>query len=139
MAGEWSKRLAHYRSMFDNAYIGAWDIPTGRDAVVTIKKITGGTLKSQRGTDRKPIAFFEGKKKGMVLNKTNCKTIAAMYGDDTDAWIGKQIAIYASTTTAGGETVACLRVRSGEPRSGGQQTSMVPDPPEDDREPGSDG
>lgn len=140
MAGEWSAKLAHYRTMFDNAYLGAWDIPEGRNVTVTIDRVVAGTLKSQRGTDKKPLVFFKGKKKAMVMNKTNCKTIAAMYGTDVGEWVGKQIAIYSTTTQAGGETVPCLRVKAGAPR-GRAADELPPDPPEDEEapEPGSDG
>jgi len=124
--GEWKERLMHYRSMFDNTYIGAWDIPAGRDVAVTIAKVEAGTLTSQRGQDRKPIVYFKGKTKGMVMNKTNCKAIAGLYGVDTTQWVGKQIAIYSTTTQAGGETVECLRVRPAAPVTANADESPEP-------------
>ena len=129
----------HYRQMFDNKFIGAWDIPKGRDATVTISKVVAQEITSQRGKDRKPVLFFQGKSKGMILNKTNCKTIARMYGEDTQNWVGKAIAVYASTTSAQGEEVECLRVRPGQPRKGAEP--MPADAPEDAEAPeqGSEG
>lgn len=106
----------HYRAMFDNEYLGAWDIPTGRNVAVTIERVEARELTSQRGKDHKPVVFFRGKQKGMVMNKTNCKAIAGMYGTDTTQWVGKPIAIYSTTTSAGGETVECLRVRPTPPQ-----------------------
>jgi len=129
----------HYRQMFDNKFIGAWDIPKGRDATVTIARVVAQEITSQRGKDRKPVLFFQGKSKGMVINKTNGKAIARMYGDDTTGWVGKQIAIYASTTSAQGEEVECLRVRPSAPRKGSEP--MPADAPEEAEapEPGSEG
>lgn len=112
---KWSEKLAHYRSMFDNAYVGAWDLD-GKDVTVTIEKVTAGTLTSQRGTDKKPILHFKGTEKGFVANKTNCKTIATMYGTNVEEWVGKKITLYATTTSAGGETVECIRVRPQAPK-----------------------
>jgi hypothetical protein len=46
------------------------------------------------GDEVKPVLFFEGKEKGLVLNKTNANTISAAYGDETDNWVGKEIVLY---------------------------------------------
>jgi hypothetical protein len=46
------------------------------------------------GDDTKPVAYFEGKDKGLVLNKTNSNTISAAYGDETDDWVGAEIVLY---------------------------------------------
>jgi hypothetical protein len=37
------------------------------------------------------VVYFQGKQKGLVTNKTNANNIAALYGDDTDDWIGQKI------------------------------------------------
>lgn len=106
-----------YRSMFDRDYLGAWDLPAGRDVVVTIAKVEAGTLTSQGNRKtRKPVIHFEGKEKGFALNKTNGKAIANMYGPKVESWIGKRIALYATTTTFGSETVECIRVRPTVPK-----------------------
>jgi hypothetical protein len=60
----------------------------------------------------KLVAYVRNGSKGMVLNKTNCKTIAGLYGPNADAWIGKAVELFATTcSAAGGETVECLRVK----------------------------
>ena len=46
------------------------------------------------GEEVKPVLFFEGKDKGLVLNKTNSNTISAAYGDETDVWVGMGIVLY---------------------------------------------
>lgn len=100
-----------YRAMFDRDYIGAWDLG-GRDVVVTIAKVEAGTLKNGSGkANKKPILHFVGKEKGFACNKTNGKAIAAMYGNDTRAWVGKRVTLYATKTSFGSEQVDCIRVR----------------------------
>ena len=49
--------------------------------------------------------------KPMILNSTNSKTIAKLYGPYIEDWQGKLITLFASTTKMAGETVECLRIR----------------------------
>jgi hypothetical protein len=46
------------------------------------------------GEEVKPVLFFEGKEKGLVLNKTNANTIATAYGDETGDWVGAEIVLF---------------------------------------------
>jgi arabinogalactan endo-1,4-beta-galactosidase len=64
------------------------------------------------GGDQKPILYFQGKDKGLVLNKTNSNNIAAAYGDDTEEWSGREIILYPAMTDFQGKTVPCIRVRA---------------------------
>jgi len=61
--------------------------------------------------EEKLIVYFRGKKKGLVLNKTNATKIAATYGDETDGWDGKPVILYPDTTQYQGRMVDCIRVR----------------------------
>jgi hypothetical protein len=113
-----------YRSLFDVSFLGSWDVPAGKDLVLTIAKVEGKTLTSARGSNKKPvISFAEPNRAPMIANKTNSKVIATLYGKDVTKWIGKQIAVYATTTSVGGETTDCLRVRPMVP----QQAGTVPE------------
>lgn len=109
--------MSHWRSMFDNKYLGSWDLPEGRDCPLVIERVEAGTLTSMGGrSDKKPIVFFDGKSKGMALNKTNAKAIAGMYGNDTRKWAGKPIAIYVTQTQSPDGVVPCIRVRPTPPK-----------------------
>lgn len=113
--------MADYRSMFDRDYIFAFDLD-GRDVTVTISKVVAGELTGEGGRkSKKPIMFFEGKDKGLAINKTNGKTIASMYGNDTTKWIGERITLYPTTTQMGGETKDCIRVRPRIPQPNGER------------------
>lgn len=103
--------MPHWKSMMDREWLFAFDLQ-GREVVVTIGEVKAGTLIGEGGRkSKKPVVRFTGKDKPLALNSTNAKTIAAMYGNDTDAWIGKRITIYPTTTEMGGQTVECIRVR----------------------------
>ncbi len=114
-----------YRSMYDANYVGSWDLPKD-GVVVQIESVSGETLTAQGNKkSRKPVVKFVGKAKKFALNKTNGKTIAAMYGSDTTKWAGKLIAIYPTQTNFGRDTVDCIRVRPGIPK-GKADTAPMP-------------
>lgn len=122
--------MPHFKKFFDNEFVGSWDIPPGRDVVLEIASVQADKVKGPRGEQKKPsLSFTRGKKK-LLLNATNARTIAGLYGAYTEKWIGKPIALYATTTEAFGESVECVRVRPTIPKLRANQ------PPE--REPGSD-
>lgn len=98
----------HYKALFPSKYVAAADL-MGQDVSVTIAKII--TEEVGQTKDVRPILFFSGHQKGMVLNATNAKRIVRMYGEDTDGWIGKTITLYESETEFQGDTVPCIRVR----------------------------
>ena len=61
----------------------------------------------------KPVVYFRGKEKGLVLNKTNANKITTLLGsDDTDNWEGRQIRLYATEVRFGGETMEGIRVKA---------------------------
>ena len=107
------KHGTHFLTMFDRDYLGSFDLQ-GRDVTVTISKVVGGQLTAQGGRkSKKPICYFDGKEKGLICNKTNSKTIASMYGNYVEAWVGKRITLYVSTTNNpdGSGSVECIRIR----------------------------
>jgi hypothetical protein len=123
--------MADYRSMFDRKFVGAWDLG-GKDVTVKIAKVKAETLRNRAGADKKPVVYFEGTSKGFALNKTNSKTIAAMYGNDTDAWIGKSITIYPSKTSFGNDEVDAIRVRPSVPDAKKKTETIANDVPVDE-------
>jgi hypothetical protein len=108
--------MSDYRTMFDNDYLGSWDLDS-RDVTVTIARVVAKTIQGDGGkSDRKPVVYFKRadgteSPKGLVLNKTNGRTVASLYGPKVEAWAGKRITLYPTTTTVGRETRECIRVR----------------------------
>jgi len=97
--------------MFPSMWLTSEDLG-GREATVTIAGIEMQSLKREGGgPESKPVMSFAGKKKRLVLNKTNARAIAAIHGSNADKWRGQQITIYPSTCEAFGETVTCIRIR----------------------------
>ncbi len=106
-----------YRSLYDKDYIGAWDLKD-KDVTVTITDVKGGELTAPGGRkSKKPVIYMNGTKKGFAINSTNGKTIAALYGNFVQGWVGKRITIYKSVTRNpdGSGDVDCIRVRPQAP------------------------
>lgn len=97
-------------SAFPSNYIKASDLE-GRAVNVTIREVK--TEQVGQNKDTKPVLYFDGKTKGLVLNKTNARKIASIAGSaDTEDWTGLQIAIFPTETEFAGETVDCIRVKA---------------------------
>jgi hypothetical protein len=100
------------RKLYDKAYIYSYDLE-GKDVTVTIERVTRGTLVGTGGkSNKKPVLHFKGTEKGLALNITNARVIAGLYGGfDSEAWIGKKVTLFPTTTTFGAQTVDCIRIR----------------------------
>lgn len=61
----------------------------------------------------KGLISFKETKKLWVINVTNALCIKAMFGRETDAWVGKRVTLYAApwTDQMTKEATTCLRVR----------------------------
>jgi len=91
---------------FPSNYLKAADLQ-GREATVKIRECKLETL----GDEKKLITYFVGKEKGLVTNKTNANRIAHYYGEDTDAWIGKEIIIGTELVDFQGKTTEAIRIK----------------------------
>ena len=111
-------------SAFPSNYIKASDL-NGSAVPVTINDVKVEQIGRDR--DTKPVVYFQGKTKGLVLNKTNAKKIADIAGSpDTDDWAGVQILIFPSETEFSGETVECIRVKA--PSRAAKPKPVQPEP-----------
>jgi len=101
----------HWKRLMNPDYIGAYSLNEGEDLTVKIdyvvrEMITGTGGKKEECT----VAHLVGQKP-FILNATNSKSIAKLYGPYIEDWAGKPITMHASTTKLAGETVECLRIR----------------------------
>lgn len=94
-------------SAFPGSYLKAADI-LGKQVRVTIDHVE---VEDVGGGDHKPVAYFQGKERGLVLNKTNANIIKDMYGRETGQWIGKPIILYTAKVEFSGRLVDAIRVQ----------------------------
>ncbi len=96
---------------FPSKYLKAADLK-GREVRVTMQNCEREEVGKKDGVaDIKPVLYFKGNDKGVVLNKTNATVIGDFYGDDTDDWYDQPVILYSVMTEFGGKATPGLRVR----------------------------
>lgn len=114
--------MTDIRSMYEKNYLGSWDIPEDRDAVCIIERVEAGLINNGTKADKKPLVYVRSAKgslpKPLVLNSTNMKTVANLYGYKVEGWIGKPIALFKAVVTGvGGGQVEAIRIRPTAPKA----------------------
>ena len=96
----------------DSPYFGEQDFETvDQQFLVTIRQVKMEEIKSDRGTEIKGVVHFEEDIKPLILNVTNGKTIAKLYGKQVEGWAGKQITLFFDPSVKfGRERVGGVRV-----------------------------
>jgi len=111
---------------FPSKYLKAADI-LGKTVQVVIRTVSLEKMEEDK-EERKPVVWFEGKEKGVVMNKTNAQMIAHTYGDETDAWVGQTITLYTEPVSFQGRIVDSIRMRAGQPTPVVQAPAQVDGP-----------
>lgn len=94
-------------NLFPSKYLKAADLQ-GAQPTVTIANVTMEDI----GDDgEKPVIHFDGKEKGVVLNKTNATNISSAYGGNTDGWRGKKVVLFTTWVDFQGKSVEAIRIR----------------------------
>jgi hypothetical protein len=101
-------------SEFDRSkYLKADDLKTEKK--FRIKEATKELLGTVQ-KEKKLVVWFTNDERGLVLNKTNIKTLRAAFGDPVSGWKGKVIIIFPTMTEMAGKMVGALRVRIPPPK-----------------------
>lgn len=115
-------------SAFPSNFLKAADLQ-GHTAKVTMDRVQMEDI----GSDHKPVLYFRGKEKGLVLNKTNSTNIASQYGYETDGWVGKDVWLYETMVDFQGRSVPAIRVRTSPP-PGTRNDERAPSPPQNQQQ-----
>lgn len=107
-------QTTHWRNLFESKsmLLGAHNLNPGEELIGDIVFAGIESIKNKNGKDEKvPVLQFNNAPP-MVLNITNTKMIASLYGDLCENWAGKLIQIYATKVKdfGGGQTTG-LRIR----------------------------
>ena len=92
---------------FPSKYLKAADL-NDRPIKLTISHVGKEKISDD---DEKPVVYFTKAKKGLVLNKTNARAIAAAYGDEMDEWAHREVVLYSAMVQFRDEMVEAIRVR----------------------------
>ena len=84
-----------------------------REVTLTMTTVTTEDLPTYNGqTESKLVLHFKESDKGLILNKTNARAIAKLYGPETDDWDGERITLYTERVKAFGEFHNAVRVKA---------------------------
>lgn len=78
----------------------------GKKVKVTIEHVQLEEI----GTDKKPVLYFAGKQKGLVLNKTKAQILASAFSPETNGWTGREVAIYPTKVAFQGQMVDAIGI-----------------------------
>lgn len=110
----------HWKNLFAKKcmLLGSHNLNEGEELVLQIASVEIGNIKNQNGKDEKvPIIKFNNAPP-MVLNITNTRTIASMYGELYDRWTGCYIQLFSAVIKVKGIQQSALRVRPKKPNVG---------------------
>ncbi len=118
--------------IYTGAYLNAAElVPLGQRRRAVVHGATVEEIGQEKGT-KVVLALVSAKglpwPKEVVLNKGNALQMAAAFGDDTDAWIGKQIELWAENVMFQGRMVPGIKVQPVFSGSTAGAGSVVPLP-----------
>ena|SRR6516165_4121108 len=125
-------------SDFDQSrYFKAEDVATEKK--LRIKNVSQELIGMAAEKEKKLVVWFTNDERGLVLNRTNNRTIRGAFGDAVDGWTNKIIVLFPTQADFRRRMVPALRVRIPPPKqaAGNGQTAAkaaTPKPPvvEDD-------
>lgn len=101
----------------------------GREATVLITAVT----EEKVGDEQRPVLWFKGHEKGLVLNRTNADTLSARLGFDTENWPGTTVTLYTAAVRFQGQVHNAIRIRNVKPadtKANGYATQKQKDEPQ---------
>ena len=124
--------MANINDAFPSNYLKVSDLK-GSQPVVVIDRVEFEPVGRQK--EMKPVLYFDGKEKGMVLNKTNANNVIGLAGTaETDEWHGIRVKLYATHVEFQGESVEAIRIKAA-PVNGARHAAPPPPPPRQMPEP----
>lgn len=106
----------HWKKLTNPNYLGAYAFQPGEEKVVTITEVKREAVKNEKGTEECTVAYFAEDVKPLILNKTNAKMIAKVWGTPyIEDWAGCRIKLKVKKVSAFGEMTDAVRVASERP------------------------
>jgi hypothetical protein len=95
-------------------YLRAEDLE--REKKFRIKAVTEEEVGEGRDKEKKLTVWFTNDERGLVLNRTNNRTIRGAFGDPVQGWPGKILVVFPTLSEFRGKMVPALRVRIPTPK-----------------------
>lgn len=107
----------HWKNLFPSKtlLLGSHNLNEGEELIATMAEVQVQQIKNKDGKDESvPVVKFTNAPP-MVLNITNTRTIASLYGPNYEQWKGRSIQVYATMVKAFGKNEMALRIREAIP------------------------
>lgn len=108
----------HWKKLTNPDYLGSYAFQPGEEKTVTIKEVRREAVYNPSGGGKEEctIAYFKEDVKPLILNVTNCKEIAKLYGTPyIEDWANRRIILKVKKVSAFGEMVDAVRVGNTRP------------------------
>jgi hypothetical protein len=99
-----------------------------REKKFRIKNVTEELVGVEQ-KEQKLVVWFTNDERGLVLNKTNNRTIRGVFGDVVEGWAKKIIIIFPTIVDMRGKLTPALRVRIPPPKQTGASAAVLPSIP----------
>lgn len=98
--------------IFPRKYATGEDLK-GQPYTLTVRTVQMEEMHPQPGApaEEKPVIYFAGTQKGIILSPTLARQIQAILGDETNEWTGKRITLYPQPMTVAGKARIAIRAR----------------------------
>jgi hypothetical protein len=83
---------------FPSQYLTAADLAGRGDVPCVIEHIAMENMGHDDDQKPKPVAYFKNGTKGLPLNGTNWDALAAVFGEESDDWLGKRVILWVDPT-----------------------------------------
>jgi len=97
-----------WSEQYPSRYLRAADYENGQAWPLTIERVEREQVVDGEG--EKPVLYFVGAEKGLVLNQVNGGMLADLFGDDMSQWPGKSVILRRETTLFNGKRVPAMRL-----------------------------
>lgn len=100
-----------YDQLFPGRFIKAGEMD-GKSVTLTIADVYLDHIEGEDGREKpQAVVAFRETKREWALNRTNGICLRALFGDQTDDWVGRRVTLYPERDTSGlSDSGVCLRV-----------------------------
>ena len=100
----------------------------------TIRAVVANVVTEQMGKDMKPVIYFSGKQKGLVINKTKAMLLADAWGPETPNWLGREVSLRPDKALFEGKVTDAIAIAPVYEPAGAPSAPALQAPPQEWRQ-----
>lgn len=99
--------MANIHDVFPSKYLKSADLK-GSQPILIFERVE---IEEMRAGEEALVAYFRGREKGMVVNKSKANILASVYGPETENWIGEYVQLYETTVDFQGKRTPSIGIK----------------------------